>query len=171
MIKVKQIGNHIIVANPATGKTTEMVNVTFTEEGRKGANESLSESSDFLSRLLNVQSGLEQVRVHTQPVTLAAAAKLKEGLELPGHINRKLFSTAQMRQQIDVAPRMIDGRPTYFATELGDVVKDDVDLRLSNEALVNAQGSILFSARIGGTEVRVVEPATPMEQLIQQGTV
>lgn len=171
MIKVAEIGERILVRNPQNGQQTEMVNVTFTEEGRPGANESLSGSSDFLSRILKVKSGLDQVRVHTQPVTLPALQNLKIGQELPGHINRKLYSTPQMRQQENVPPRMIEGRPTYFATELGDEEKADVDNRVSNEALLSSNANVLFSARVGATEVRVVNATTPMETVIAAGTV
>lgn len=169
MIKVAAFGQRIIVTNPQNGQQTEMINVTFTEEGRPGANESLSESSDFLTRILKVKSGLDQIRVHTQPVTLEAHKALKLGQELPGHINRKLYSTPQMRQQENVPPRMIDGRPTYFATELGSEEKGDVDNRVSNEALMSSNANILFSARIGATEVRVVNATTPMEEVIAAG--
>lgn len=89
-------------------------------------------------------------------------------MDIPGHINRKLFSTAQMAQQVDVEPRMIDGRPTYFATELGDTAEEDVDLRLSNEALVNAQGTLLFSSKVGATEVRVIRSQSVTSADVQE---
>lgn len=174
MIKVIAYGDRILVPNPAKpGQQTEMVNVTFSEEGRPGANQSLSESSDFLSRIAGVQTGLDQLRVHTQPIQVNAVAKFPLGFEIPSlFINRKLFSTPQMRKQENVAPRTIEGRPTYFTTEISDAKKEDVDLRLSNEAIINAQGSILFAARVGATEVRVVRAAEPanMEAVISAGT-
>jgi len=156
MVKVQNVGERRVVINPQDGKATEMVHVTFIEEGRGGANPSLSLSSDVLSDVLGVQAGLQQIRVHSQLVSLEAAPKLRAGDELPLFINRRLYSTPVMRQQVDVSPRMIDGRPTYFATELGKQPTEDVDLRLSNEVLVNAQGSLLFKAQVGGTEVRVI---------------
>lgn len=174
MIKVIGHGDRILVPNPARpGQQTEMINVTFAEEGRPGANQSLSESSDFLSRIAGIQTGLDQLRVHTQPIQVNAVAKFPVGQEIPSlFINRKLFSTPQMRKQEDVAPRMIEGRPTYFTTEIGDSKKEDVDFRLSNEALITGQGSILFSARVGATEVRVVRAAEApnMEAVIAGGT-
>lgn len=166
MIKVQRIAqDHIQVINPTNGKPTEMVNVTFIEEGRAGANEALSQSATFLSGILGVQAGLEQVRVHTQPLPIPAAALLKVDQELPGHINRRMYSTPVMRQQIDRSPRSIDGRPTFFATELGQTPEDDKDFRVSNEALISGQGAILFAAQVGATEVRVVRANATQEQV------
>lgn len=170
MLTVKKIGERRIVTNPVDQKQTEMQVVTFTENGRSGLSESLSSSSAFLDRILNVQTGLDSIRTHTQLVTLDAVAKLKEGQEIPGHINRKLSSFATMRQQQDVEPRLVDGRPTFVYTELSDQEHEDVDNRISNEALLNYNGgSILFSAKLGGTEVRVVKnPSSPMSEVIKE---
>jgi hypothetical protein len=40
-----------------------------------------------------------------------------------------------MRQQQGVKPRMIDGSPTFFTTELSDTPQPDRDARLSKERI------------------------------------
>lgn len=170
MIKVKSHGDKILVRNPVNGLQTEMVKVTFTEEGRGGANRSMAASSDFLSRIAGVKTGLDQIRVHTHPVLPESLSQFPIGKEFPGYINRTLYTTPAMRSQEGVQSRLIDGRPTYFTTELSDTAQEDIDNRVSNEALLNGDARILFSARVGATEVRVLETAgTSVGQLIKEG--
>lgn len=173
MIQVQKHGDRILVRNPITGQQTEMVKVTFIEQGRGGANQSMANTSDFLSRIAGVKTGLDQLRVHTHPVLPSALVKFPVGAEFAGHINRTLYSTPAMKSQENVYSRLIDGRPTYFTTEISDEERDDIDLRVSNEALLNGNAKILFSARVGGTEVRIVDASgvlsTPMEDVIKEG--
>lgn len=169
MIKVQRHGRSFAVKNPATGKETDMINIVFVEEGRKGANSSLSGSSNFLSSVIGEDIGLEQTRTHTHPVLLKAIGKFPVNKEFPGHINRELHSIPQMRQQEGIEARAIDGRPTYFKTWIEEKAVDDVDKRMSNELLLSVSPALVFNARAGGAEVRILSEAAELnlDQLVE----
>lgn len=157
MIKVLRHGNRINVINPVTGQPTEMVNVIFVEEGRSGANPQLSITTDFLSSLVGEDVGLQNLRVHTQPVLVNQLEKFPIGKEFPGHINRGLFSTPQMQQQENRPARMIGGKPTYFSTWIDGVAAEDVDQRVSNEILLRTDPDAFRKANVGATRVEILE--------------
>lgn len=161
MIKVLRHGNIINVQNPVTGEWNEMVNVTFVEEGRSGADRGMSETSAFLSAITGEQVGLSQLRTHTHPVLSGKIGLFPLGQEFPGHINRGLFSTPQIRQQLDKDARLIDGRPTYFKTWISDKPEEDKDLRMDNNVLTQMQPSSMFGANVGAASVRVTEVRRP----------
>jgi hypothetical protein len=154
MIKVKEIGDFVNVQNPTNGEWTKMINVVFTEEGRAGANSAMAETNAFLNAVLGEQTGLSQVRTHTQPLLPHAAEKLKVGDELPGHINRELYSTPQLNQQQGVDARMVDGQPTYFVTKIEQEPKDDVDRRMDINIIAQHNPSAIFNARVGVANVK-----------------
>lgn len=158
MVSVLGHGDTTAIRNPLTGKYQEMVNVILVEEGRSGANESMFETSLVLSNYAGKNVGLENFRVHTHPVTPEEAReKFFVGAEINDmFINRKLFSTPQMRQQVNLKPRMVEGRPTFFTTYASDVQKDDVDLRIPNEVLITVRPDYFFDSVVGATDVRVV---------------
>jgi hypothetical protein len=155
MIKVQAFGDMIQIPNPARpGEVTTMQNVVFIEEGRDGANKALSQGSDLLSQALGVEAGLVQVRTHTQPVALDAVAKLQVGMEIPNlHINRELYSSPQIRNQVDKEARMIDGQPTYFTTYISDRIEADRDRRIGLDVLATIRPNEIFNAQIGATEI------------------
>lgn len=159
MLKVQRHGSKTRVRNPATGEWQDMVNIVFVEEGRDGAVGSISNSSKFLDRVLGKQTGLRQLRTHTQPVLASEADDFPIGKEIEGHINRVLYSQPQMRQQQNVVGRMVDGKPTYFITELDQVSKDDRDERVKNETLALINPQILRDAGVGVAEVITLETA------------
>lgn len=160
MLKVLRHGSRYLVTNPVDQSQTEMVNVTFVEYGRSGAISSLGTSSDFLSRMTGEKSvGLDQSRVHTQPIKLTLIDVFPIGKEIQGHINRNLFSTPVMRAQENVQSRMVDGKPTFFTTYLDDTVKPDEDYRMSNETLARIDPESFRNARIGVAEVTLLEQA------------
>lgn len=168
-IKVQDYGSKIVVTNPRNGQKTEMINVIFTEAERGGVNAHMSETSKFLSQLIGEEVGLSLIRSHTHPVLSSKIQFFPIGQEFPGHINRGLFSTPQMRQQKDVDPRVIDGRPTYFATWIGDKPEDDVDLRLSNDELAKSYPEMLKSANAGVSQVEVVQQKFSAQPIVAQG--
>lgn len=156
-IKVLRHGDTIAVTNPVTGKEQVMVNVTFMEEGaRGGADAQMSETSDFLSEIVGQEVGLQTLRIHTHPVLRDKIELFPVGSNFPGFINRGMYSTPQLRQQENVAPRMIDGRPTYFKTWIGRAAEADVDKRIDNDVLVDKSPGSVFGAQIGATQSRVV---------------
>lgn len=172
-IKVFRYGNRIVVTNPANpAQQTAMVNVTFVEEGRRGANHQVSDTSAILDRLIADElgdgetTGLQQIRIHTQPIREDQIAKFPIGRELNGgFINRALYSTPQLRQQQGVRPRMIDGRPTFFTTTIEDVARDDKDNRISNDVLAQIHPEY-FSEEVVSQSARVdvTERPEPGEQ-------
>lgn len=157
MIRVLRHGNTISVQNPVTGEYSQMINVTFVEEGRAGADKGMSETSAFLSAITGESVGLSQLRTHTHPVLSEKIGLFPIGKEFPGHINRGMFSTPQIRQQLDKEARIIDGRPTYFKTWIEDRPQDDVDMRISTEVLIGAMPSSILHGNIGAAMVKVVE--------------
>jgi hypothetical protein len=161
MIKVLRHGNVISVQNPITGELNEMINVTFVEEGRAGADKGMFETSAFLSALTGEQVGLSQLRTHTHPVISTKIGLFPVGQEFPGHINRGMYSTPQIRQQLDKDARLIDGRPTYFKTWISEKAEDDVDQRMDNNVFTQVNPSSLFSANVGAATVNVVKAVRP----------
>lgn len=170
MLKVISHGAKIRVKNPArANEETDMINVVFQEEGRSGGDTTMSSSSAFLSKVAGgISVGLTNVRTHTHPVKADQIGAFPVGADIPGYINRAMYSTPQMRQQESVYSRMIDGKPTYFKTWLEEVPKDDIDHRMSNETLVQVDVNILRNARVGGTEVITLENA-PFSLGVTQG--
>jgi hypothetical protein len=157
MIKVLRHGDTISVRNPITGTDNVMVNVTFVEEGRNGGDATMSETSAFLAAITGGDEvGLQNLRIHTHPVLEEQLGKFPIGQELPGHINRGMFSTPQLKQQEGVPPRMINGRPTYFKTWIGPNPEEDVDYRISNDVMAASSPNSVFGAQIGAAQVRVV---------------
>lgn len=159
MIKVAKLGRRETVTNPVDGQKTEMITVTFHEYGRSGGNAQLSDTSAFLSQQLGIDGGLSNIRVHTHPLKaeLIDQGKIKVGLELPGFINRNLFSTYQTRQQEAVKPRMIDGKPTFFTTYISANAEKDRDLRVSNETLMKQHPEYFFEAITSTAVVEIME--------------
>lgn len=165
MIKVLRHGNTIEVKDPVTGKWNRMVNVVFIEEGRTGGNAHMTATSQFLSDLVGENVGLEGRRIHTHPVRedkidLFGVHKDYGGesvQEYPGHINRGLFSTPQLEQQVGVDPQMIDGRPTYFTTWIDSKPEEDLDQRISNDILMQTNPSAVYGSQVRRAEVRIIE--------------
>lgn len=157
MLTVQRHGNRISVENPANHVKTEMINVIFVEEGRSGAISSMSGSSDFLNRITGNNVGLEQLRVHTHPIKADKIDLFPVGKQIPGHVNRKLFSTPQISQQAGVQSRMVDGKPTYFTTYLDEVEKPDEDYRMENTDLVKIDVGYFRNSRIGTANVEILE--------------
>jgi hypothetical protein len=159
-VKVLKLGDVIEVENPVTGGLTQMQNVVFIEEGRSGADLQMSESSRLLSDAVGTNVGLDQLRTHTHPVKLTEVQNFPPGTEFKNlHINRGLYSTPQIRQQIDKDPRVIDGKPTFFKTWISDKPEEDVDYRLSIDVLANWAPGRLMEANVGAANVRTVEKA------------
>lgn len=133
MLKVQSHSAPYKVSNPAVpGQFNTMVNVVLIEEGRPGANKNLADSNAFLSGIFGENQGLSQVRTHTEPVLASTIGNYPIGKTFPGHINRILVTSPQIEQQVGRAPRMLDGKPTFFVTKLEAQAKDDVDERLPN---------------------------------------
>lgn len=167
MLTVLKHGNRSRVKNPVDGTWTEIINVTFVEEGRSGAISSMASSSDFLNRLTGMETGLANLRVHTHPVKPESIQFFPLGKKIAGHINRKLFSQPQLKQQENVYSRMVDGRPTYFTTYLDDNEKPDEDYRMTNETLAQVDPSQFAKTRIGAAEVEVLDRVMNEVQLQQ----
>lgn len=157
MIKVLRHGNKFSVRNPITGEINTMANIVFIEEGRSGGDTKMSGSSNFLSDILGQQVGFSTLRTHTQPVLENKLELFPIGKELPGHINRGIYSTPQLRQQQSVQARMIDGRPSYFKTWFDNEAKDDEDKRISLDIQVSVNPSSVFNAQVGAAEVRLLD--------------
>jgi len=160
MMKVLRHGNTISVQNPVTGEWNQLINVVFVEEGRGGADKGMSETTAFLASITGDDGvGLNQVRIHTHPVMADKIGLFPVGQEFPGHINRGLFSTPQIRQQVDRDPRIIDGKPTYFKTWISNKPEEDVDMRMDNNVLGQVNPSSVFSSSVGAANVRTVQNA------------
>lgn len=159
MLRVIRHGNKISVTNPANGSVSEMTNVVFQESGRSGAISSMSGSSDFLSRITGQNVGLDQVRIHTHPVKSDKIDLFPVGKEIPGHINRTLYSTPQLRQQENVYSRMVDGKPTFFTTSLDENELPDRDLRMDNSDLAKVSPESFKKTRVGAAETTIIEQA------------
>lgn len=170
MLKVLRHGNRTRIQNPVTKQWQEVVNVQFIEIGDRsgGANASMSESSDVLSEAVGTQTGLALLRVHTHPVLVTAIDKFPVDKEFPTlFINRKLYSTPQMHQQVGVDSRMIDGKPTYFTTSISKRELPDEDLRLSNEVLSKVNPEAFMNAQVGATAVETIEQAVDVTRGVQ----
>jgi hypothetical protein len=160
MLKVLRHGNTIEVQNPVTGEWNQMINVTFIEEGRGGADKAMSETTKFLADITgDAGVGLNQVRIHTHPIMSDKIGLFEIDKEFPGHINRGLFSTPQIQQQVDKPARIVDGKPTYFKTWISEKAEDDQDLRVDNNVLLASNPAKLFQSQVGAANVRVFETA------------
>ncbi len=164
MIEVLAIGDTRETLNPATGKWSMMTNIRFIEKGR-ATSSSMAQSSAALSEAIGETVGLDLLRTHTHPVLAEKAHLFPVGKTLNLFINRTMFSEPQITQQEGVLSRMVDGKATYFLTEISKVPLDDVDKR-EDEALVLANDPFAHqNARRSGTIVRTIEsrpfPGTP----------
>lgn len=168
MLTVLRHGAHIRVANPLTGILTDMIRVTFVEEGRSGAISSMSDSTAFLDNLLGENTGLDQTRVHTHAIKRDKIEFFPIGKTIKGHINRKLFSQPQMKQQENVQSRMVDGKPTYFTTYLDDVEKADIDYRMTNETLAQVAPGEFNNTRTRTAEVQIIQDVTDENEPVPQ---
>jgi hypothetical protein len=157
MIKVLRHGNTIEVVNPVDGSVTRMINVTFVEEGRGGADKGMAETTAFLSQITGQNVGLSQLRTHTHPIKAELIGQFPLNMEMPGHINRGLFSTPQINQQLDKEARLIDGKPTYFKTWISATPEEDKDYRIDVNVMAQIAPAKLFTSNVGAARVRVVE--------------
>jgi hypothetical protein len=168
MIRVLRHGNLITVVNPVDGSETQMRNIIFVEEGRSGGDYGMSGSTAFLNKVTGQDTGLQMLRTHTHPVRIDKVNFFPVGKTYDGHINRSMHSSPQMRQQEGVDSRMVNGRPTYFKTWIGDKPLEDTDERLSNETLVKSNPEAFWNTRHGAAKVIinefVVNPAPEREQ-------
>lgn len=154
MVTVTSLGQKRKIQNPANlSEWTEVQIVTFQERGRSGANNSMAESTDALNKVLGVQTGLDTVRTHSHPVRIEVAQGLSVGKEMPLFINRKMYSLPQLEQQVGAAPRMVNGRPTYFLTYLSDTAQADEDLRLKTEELIAINKDAFSNSRVSAAQV------------------
>lgn len=130
MVEVLRHGDTFVTQDPSTKEWTEMINVVFIEKGRSGVNRTLSESSRVLAEVAGVENvGLDNTRTHTQPVRSDMVKEFPVGTQLPLHINREMWSTPQMANQEDKVPRIVDGKVTYFKTDLSKTPEEDKDYR------------------------------------------
>jgi hypothetical protein len=166
MIKVRAHGDRVAVYNPVTRKEQDMTKVVFSEDARGGANSRMKESSDALSDFFGENVGFEGLpRTHTHLVKTDQLSKFpihrdfggESDFTLPLFINRGLFSKPQMEAQRNVQGREIDGRLTYFATWIGKSQEDDIDERLSEEALIELNPNSVLNAQVRATEVRILD--------------
>ncbi len=170
MIKVLRHGTKFSVKNPINGQLNTMVNVIFVEEGRTGGDAKMSGSSDFLSKTLGEEVGFNSLRTHTQPVLEDKLDLFPVGKELPGHINRGIYSTPQLRKQESVRARIIDGQPSYFKTWFDTEPKDDEDKRISLDVQVSVNPSSVFNAQVGANaEVKVLSQPKGEYSVQEQG--
>lgn len=155
MVRVLKHGDKRRTLNPVNNQWSDMITVTFIEEGRGGANVSISDTSDVLSKAVGEEIGLQTLRIHTHPVLATKIGQFPVGKELNNlFINRKLFSTPQMSQQENVQSRMIEGRPTYFSTYISEKAESDIDVRLDNNVLATINPEAFKGAKVGATEVQ-----------------
>jgi hypothetical protein len=182
MVRVFRHGNRIAVNNPVNpAQTTYMVDVTFVEVGRRGGNYQLSDTSHFIDKLLADEgelgegetTGLDLLRIHTQPIRENKLPSFPIGKEFRAFINRTLYSTPQMRQQNinpvtneRVLPRMIDGRPTFFTTVMEDQPRDDRDLRIDNNELIKVHPEY-FTGEVVSQSARVDVTDRPSQEEMQ----
>lgn len=152
MITVKEKGDILDVPDPTSNRVTRMQNVVFTETGRTGAQKGIANSANVLSQAIGMEAGLVQTRTHTQPVPIDAAAQLQIGQQIGGvHINRKMTSFPEIRNQVDKAPRWIDGNVTFFTTYLDNSVREDLDERLPLSEMLKFRPDLVAAAKHGAT--------------------
>lgn len=168
-VKVLRHGDTIATQNPSTGAWQEMVNVVFIEEGRDGVNRTLSETSKYLSQMIGEETGLNNTRTHTQPIQKEVIDKghFPVGFEMPGYINREMYSTPQMANQENRVPRIIDGKVTFFKTTIEAVPKDDADYRIATANVDYVPQELIEQATrsLRATQVRTIHRApTPVPQ-------
>lgn len=161
MVKVLRHGSRRTINNPVTGQPQETVVVVFVENDRGGDNgssSSLVESSNALSIAVGEDVGLAQIRSHSQSIPIDKLGFFPVGREFPDiFINRKLYSFPQMPQQQGVPPRMVDGSPTYFTSELSTVRKDDENKRIPDEKLIMVAPEMFLHAQVGAAVVNTQE--------------
>jgi hypothetical protein len=158
-VRVLRHGDKRRIKNPITGQWQNTTNIVFIEEGRKGAIDAMATTTAALSAAIGgEQVGIQIARTHTHPIVDEAVGNFPEGKVFPNlYINRKMFSTPQVSQQEGVKPRMVEGKPTYFTTEIAEVAKEDVDLRYSTEVLATLKPEFFTDARVGVAEVMTRE--------------
>lgn len=156
MLRIIRHGDELRVQDPVTGQWNDMINVVFMEEGRDGADKGMSDTTAFLTEIAGEQVGITQRRVHTHPVLRSAIANGKFAVDttIPGHVNRELYTTAQMANQVGRPPRILNGRYTYFKTLISRVPEDDKDFRVPFEVQDNyVPQHLREQARIGVANV------------------
>lgn len=152
MLRVDKIETDFTVVRNSVHGTVNMINVHFVEYGRDGVNAELALSSNTLSRILGVETGLPTQRTHSQLMTPESANILNEGQDIDGaFINRIMHSTPQMEQQINTKPRMVDNKPTWFTTVIAPVAKQDEDRRIDNDKLRLIHPEYFEDALVNGT--------------------
>lgn len=148
---------------PQTGKPTRGRKVTFLEKGRGGAKQTLVDSTNYLNSLTGKQTGLELFRTHTQFIREEELGDFPVGKKFQGFINRKMTSLPEMGQQENVLPQRIDGRPTYFQTYLWGTMEEDIDLRMTNEQLIQLKPELILNAITSRARVDIIdEQPTPV---------
>lgn len=164
MIKVLKHLGIIEIDNPAKpGQKTQARKVVFIEEGRGGADQGMNATNEFLSQVTGTKVGLTQVRTHTHPIPLDQMEYFAVGTEFPGYINRELYSTAQLRAQVGVAARNLQGKSTFFKTTIGSEPLPDQDFRFKTvDANAEFAPETLANSRIGVANVKVIE-ADPVD--------
>lgn len=163
MIEVIEHRDFVSIKNPQTGQWQDMVTIVFLERGRSSANRGMSETSEFLSKLVGEDVGLESIRIHTHPVKIGSLSKFPIGSQHEGHINRKLYSTPQMENQVGRPPRIIDGQLTYFVTNIEAMAKDDLDFRDGKTVTQLVPQELIDQASVRATEVK----RRPVQQVVQ----
>lgn len=169
MVKITGFSAEFETQDPRTGRWTKMINVLYEEEGRAAGSSNLAKSSQLLDELLGEETGLPQIRSHTQPMRATVAKKLKVGQEFPLFISRGLYSLPDIRKQINVPPRMVGNRPTYFLTWLADKPEVDVDERLSNDNLAKIWPKAFELATVQNANMRT--PGSKTLDIAQQDNV
>lgn len=176
-VKVLRHGDTFATQNPSTKEWQEMVNVVFIEEGREGVNKTLSHTSDYLSQMVGEDVGLGNTRTHTQPVKKESIDKglFPVGFEMPGYINREMYSTPQMANQQDKVPRIVDGKITYFKTTIEAMPKEDADYRIAVANVNTVPEELIMQAaqNLRATQVRTIHrapnPTTQVQAPVAQG--
>lgn len=155
MLKVTGKGKPYDTQDPRSKQWTTLVNVIYEEVGRPTGKFGLVRSTELLDNFFGEATGLPQVRSHTQPMRVEVANKIKVGDEIPNlHINRGLYSLPDIKAQLDVKPRMIGNRPTFFLTWLDDKEADDLDERLPNEVLAQIRPDLFLAATVENAQIR-----------------
>jgi hypothetical protein len=135
----------------------------FIEQGREGVNKSLSRTSDYLNSIIGENTGLDNTRTHTQPVRKEVIDRgaFPVGFEMPGYINREMYSIPQMANQQDKVPRIVDGKITYFKTSIDATPKEDADYRTAVASVDVVPQELINQAahNLRATQVRTIQKA------------
>ena len=162
-VRVIRHGDTFATMNPSTKEWQEMVNVVFIEEGREGVNRTLSQTSDYLNQMIGEETGLNNTRTHTQPVRkeIIDKGQFPVGFEMPGYINREMYSTPQMANQQDKVPRIIDGKVTFFKTTIEASPKEDADYRIAAVSVASVSQELIDQAtqNLRATQVKTIHVA------------